>query len=78
METQLLHRFTQLIALHTGLQMRAEEADKLRHTIRARMAAQQLINPEAYYQLLSIDTAARGSHRRGAVDNSSAGSARDL
>jgi chemotaxis protein methyltransferase CheR len=58
METQLLHRFTQLIALHTGLQMRAEEADKLRHTIRARMAAQQLINPEAYYQLLSIDSAA--------------------
>jgi chemotaxis protein methyltransferase CheR len=58
METQLLHRFTQLIALHTGLQMRAEEADKLRHTIRVRMAAQQLINPETYYQLLSIDTAA--------------------
>jgi chemotaxis protein methyltransferase CheR len=57
-ETQLLQRFTQLIAAHTGLQIREEEADKLHHTLRMRMAAQQLINPEAYYQLLTLDTAA--------------------
>ena len=32
--------------------------DKLRHTIKMRMAQQQLPNPEAYYQLLAVDTAA--------------------
>ena len=58
MDTSLLQRFTQLITAHMGLQIRAEETDKLRHTIRSRMTAQQLINPEAYYQLLASDTAA--------------------
>jgi chemotaxis protein methyltransferase CheR len=58
METQLLQRFTQLIAAHTGLQIREEETDKLLHAISVRMAAQQLINPDVYYQLLTIDTAA--------------------
>jgi chemotaxis protein methyltransferase CheR len=58
MDTGLLQRFTQLIASHTGLQLRKEEANKLRQTIQSRMALQQLISPEAYYQLLSIDTAA--------------------
>jgi len=58
MDTSLLQRFTQLIMAHTGLQIRAEDTGKLRHTIRSRMTAQQLINPEAYYQLLASDTAA--------------------
>ena len=58
MEPRLLQRFTQLIASHTGLQLREEETDKLRHIIQARMAAQQLIKPEAYHQLLTIDSAA--------------------
>jgi chemotaxis protein methyltransferase CheR len=58
MAMQLLQRFTQLIAAHTGLQIREEETDKLLHTISVRMAAQQLINPNVYYQLLTIDTAA--------------------
>ena len=58
METRLLQRFTQLIASHTGLQIREAETDKLRHAIRTRTAAQQLIDPETYYQLLSLDTAA--------------------
>jgi chemotaxis protein methyltransferase CheR len=58
MDTGLLQRFTQLIAVHAGLQIREEEIDKLDQTIRARMAQHQLINPEAYYQLLAIDTAA--------------------
>jgi chemotaxis protein methyltransferase CheR len=58
METGLLQRFIQLITAHTGLQIRGEETDKLCHTIRSRMTEQQLINPEAYYQLLDGDTAA--------------------
>jgi hypothetical protein len=58
METGLLQRFTQLITAHTGLQIRGEETDKLRHTIRSRMTEQQLTDPEAYYQLLASDIAA--------------------
>jgi chemotaxis protein methyltransferase CheR len=58
METGLLQRFIQLITVHTGLQIREAETDKLRHTVRSRMAEQQLFNPEAYYQLLASDTAA--------------------
>jgi hypothetical protein len=58
MEPRLLQRFTQLIASHTGLQLRGEETDKLRQIIQARMAAQQLIKPEAYHQLLTIDSTA--------------------
>lgn len=58
METGLMQRFIQLITAHTGLQFREAETDKLRHTVRARMAEHQLFNPEAYYQLLASDTAA--------------------
>ena len=58
METSLLQRFTQLITAHIGLQIREAETDKVRHTIRSRMTEQQLINPEAYFQLLASDTAA--------------------
>jgi chemotaxis protein methyltransferase CheR len=58
MDTGLLQRFTQLITTHTGLQIREAETDKLRHAVRSRMTEQQLINPEAYYQLLDRDTAA--------------------
>jgi chemotaxis methyl-accepting protein methylase len=52
METGLMQRFIQLITAHTGLQFREAETDKLRHTVRSRMAEHQLFNPEAYYQLL--------------------------
>lgn len=58
METGLMQRFIHLITAHTGLQFREAETDKLRHTVRARMAEHQLFNPEAYYQLLASDTAA--------------------
>jgi chemotaxis protein methyltransferase CheR len=57
-ETDLLQWFIQLIASHTGLQIRAEETDKLRHTIQSRMADQQLIDLQTYYQLLASDTTA--------------------
>jgi chemotaxis protein methyltransferase CheR len=57
-ETDLLQRFIQLIAAHTGLQVRAEETDKLRQTILSRLADQQLIDPQAYYQLLASETTA--------------------
>jgi chemotaxis protein methyltransferase CheR len=56
METGILQRFTQVITAHTGLQIRAEDMGKVRQTIRSRMTAQQLVNPEAYYQLLASDT----------------------
>ena len=85
METGLLQRFTQLITAHTGLQIREAETDKLRHTVRSRMAEQQLFNPEAYYELLASDTAAsrreweelvlRESRRPCAVDDAAIGSA---
>jgi chemotaxis protein methyltransferase CheR len=58
METGLLQRFIQLITAYTGLHIRGEEMEKLRHTIRSRMTEQQLTNPEAYYQLLASDIAA--------------------
>src|SRR5262245_32168424 len=58
METGILQRFTQLITAHTGLQIRAEDMGKVRQTIRSRMTAQQLVKPEAYYQLLASDTTA--------------------
>jgi chemotaxis protein methyltransferase CheR len=55
---ELLRRFILLIASHTGLQVREEGMDKLCHAIKTRMAQQQLSSPEAYYQLVSVDTAA--------------------
>jgi chemotaxis protein methyltransferase CheR len=58
MDTGLLQRFTQLIASHTGLQIRPEETDKLRQTLQLRMTQERLIIPETYYQLLTTDTAA--------------------
>jgi chemotaxis protein methyltransferase CheR len=58
MDTSLLQRFAQLVTAHTGLQIRAEDMGKLRHTIQSRMTGQQLINPEAYYQMLASDTTA--------------------
>ncbi len=58
MDASLLQRFAKLITAQTGLQIRAEDTGKLRHTIRLRMTAQQLNNPEAYYQLLASDTTA--------------------
>jgi chemotaxis protein methyltransferase CheR len=56
-DTRLLQRFIQLIASHTGLQIREEGMDKLCHAIKIRIAQQPLISPEAYYQLLAVDTA---------------------
>jgi chemotaxis protein methyltransferase CheR len=56
-ESSLLQRFIRLIASQTGLQMREEGMDKLRHAIHNRMAQQRLLSPEAYYQLLAVDTA---------------------
>jgi chemotaxis protein methyltransferase CheR len=56
-DTELLQRFTQLIASHMGLQIRGEETDKLCRSLRSRMAQQQLLNPEEYYRLLATDTA---------------------
>jgi chemotaxis protein methyltransferase CheR len=57
-DIEILRRFIQLIASHTGLQIRAEGLDKLHHTINVRMARLQLLSPAAYYQLLVVDTAA--------------------
>jgi chemotaxis protein methyltransferase CheR len=57
MESGLLQRFIRLIASQTGLQMREEGMDKLRQAIKNRMAQQRLLSPEAYYQLLAVDTA---------------------
>lgn len=56
MEHTLLQRFLQLIAAHTGLQIREQEREALGKTLAVRAKALQFRNLEHYYQLLKIDT----------------------
>jgi chemotaxis protein methyltransferase CheR len=57
-DTGLLQRFILLIMSQTGLQLRDESMDKLRHAIKTRMTQQRLLSPETYYQLLAVDSPA--------------------
>src|SRR4028118_1611340 len=57
MEHALLQRFQQLIATHTGLQIREQEREALGRTLLGRARALQLAAPEQYYGLLESGSA---------------------
>jgi chemotaxis protein methyltransferase CheR len=52
MDEALLHRFEQLIAARTGLQLRPREHEALRDALAARMASLRLDQADEYYRLL--------------------------
>ena len=52
MEQALLQQFQQLVAAHTGLQIRAQELAAFQQTLLARSKALQLSQPEKYCRLL--------------------------
>ena len=57
MEQALLQQFRQLIATHTGLQIREQEREALGKTLAVRAKSLQLRQPEQYYQLLETGSA---------------------
>jgi chemotaxis protein methyltransferase CheR len=57
MEHALLQHFQQLIATHTGLQIRDQEREELGKTLAVRTKALQLADSEQYYGLLESGTA---------------------
>jgi chemotaxis protein methyltransferase CheR len=61
MEQALLQRFRQLIASHTGLQIREQEREAFGKTLAVRIKALQLAQPEQYYQLLETGAAQGGA-----------------
>jgi len=52
MEKALLQKFQQLVTMHTGLQIRAQELAAFEQTLLTRAKALQLSRPEKYHQLL--------------------------
>jgi len=56
MEPELIERFIQLIATQTGLSIRLQDYAGLTQKIKVRVKALKLLNPEAYFNLLSADT----------------------
>ena len=56
MEPELIERFIQLIATQMGLSIRLQDYAGLTQKIKVRVKALKLLNPEAYFNLLSADT----------------------